>query len=154
MTTTTDKPVGLYLLLFCLLFIGGGGLFGGIAFLLEPSGSYLGMTPAFLPSFGLTSYVLPGLFLLTVMGVIPLVLAVVLWRRPTWHWGERYHALTHEHWSWTATMLFSYLLLGWLLVQAGLIGFTAPMQWVTALVGLALYAFCHLPAVRRYYATP
>ncbi len=149
-----SKPIGLYLLLFCLLFIGVGGLHGGIAFILEPGGSLLGMTTAFLGNFPIQNYFLPGLFLLTVMGIVPLLLVVLLWQKRSWGWGQRFQSRTHEHWTWNAVALFGYLLLGWLLFQAVIIGFGAPIQWIVALVALAIVGLCHYPSVRKYYAVP
>lgn len=152
--TIMAKPMGVILMVLCLLFIGVGGVYGGVAFITEPSGALLGMTPDFLRPLPLDSFFLPGLFLFVVMGILPLILTVVLWQRTAWLWGQGFQYLTHEHWTWSATALFSYLLLGWLLFEVILFGFGAPIQWIMALVAVVLYALCHLPSVRTYYAVP
>ncbi|MCB8920284.1 MAG: hypothetical protein H6662_01760 [Ardenticatenaceae bacterium] len=71
-----------------MVFLALGGLYGGIAMLVNPSGESLQVTEV-LPLLPVQNFVLPGLFLLFVMGVCPLSLVYSLWtRRRT---NNRYH---------------------------------------------------------------
>ncbi len=149
-----SKPLGVLLMVLCLLFIGFGGVYGGIAFIADPSGGLLGMTPEFLRPSPLDTFLVPGLFLLFVMGFLPLALAAALWLRPAWLWGQGFQYLTHEHWAWTFTMLFSYILLGWLLFEVLLFGIEAPIQWIIGIVAITLFGLSRLRSVREYYAVP
>jgi hypothetical protein len=79
-----NRPATLWILLFWLLLLAFGGLYGGIAMLLDPSGGSLQMTEV-LPLLPVRDYFLPGLFLLGVMGIFPLILVYGLWFRPKGH---------------------------------------------------------------------
>jgi len=65
-----------------LVFLAAGGLYGGVAMLLDPSGGALQMTEV-LPSLPVPDFKLPGLFLLVVMGAAPLLLVYGLLARPS-----------------------------------------------------------------------
>lgn len=136
------RPFAFYLLLFFLLFLAFGGLYGGIAMLLDPSGQTLAMGDL-LPLLPVSSFVLPGLFLLVVMGVAPifLVYAMLVWPKG----NGRYRA-------WISTIALSLVLAIWLAVQGLLIGFQWPIQYVTAVNGLVILLLALTPGVRQYCA--
>ena len=90
------RPFVLWIFLFWLLFLALGGLYGGIAMLLDPSGGALQMAEV-LPLLPVPNYVLPGLFLLFVMGLVPLLLIYGLLARPAWPWIERSNG-SHARW--------------------------------------------------------
>ena len=61
------RPAALWILVFWMLFLALGGLYGGISMLIDPSGNLLQMAEV-LPLLHVPDYVLPGLFLLVGMG--------------------------------------------------------------------------------------
>jgi len=144
------RPLLLWILILWLVFLAFGGLYGGIAMLLDPSGASMGVD-VLLPLLPISDFILPGLFLLFGMGLTPLVLTFGLLARPNWPWA---HALTRwsdHHWAWTGTLALGILLLLWLAVQAMLIGFTTGIQYVMVVNGLALLGFAALPSVKKLY---
>ncbi len=54
------RPLTLWLLIIALIFLGVGGLYGGISMLMDPTGSSLEMT-VLLPLLPVHDFVLPGL---------------------------------------------------------------------------------------------
>ncbi|MBN1427436.1 MAG: hypothetical protein JXB07_03565 [Anaerolineae bacterium] len=116
------RPVLLWLLLFALAFLGLGGLYGGIAMLSDPTGGSLQMTEV-LPLLPVPNFILPGLFLLFVMGLVPLFLIYALLKRPVWMWAEPLSRLTGRHWAWLGTLSVGAVLIIWLAVQGLMIGF-------------------------------
>ena len=60
-----QRPLALWPLLFLLLLLGAGGLYGGIAMLIDPTGGLLQLTEV-LPLLPVSDYILPGLFLRSV----------------------------------------------------------------------------------------
>lgn len=144
------RPVALFLLLFFLLFLAAGGLYGGVAMLLDPSGGALQMTEV-LPLLPVPDYTLPGLFLLVVMGVLPLLLAYGLLARPAWAWAAPLSRAGRHHWAWSGALALGLVLGAWLGVQGLLIGFRWPIQYVTAANGIAIVALALVPAVRRWF---
>lgn len=137
------RPFTLYLLLFFLFFLAFGGLYGGVAMLLDPSGDMLGMADL-LTLLPVSSFLLPGLFLLGVMGLVPIFLAYALLAWP----GDngRYRA-------WIGAIALSVVLGVWLVAQGWLIGFQWPIQYVTAVTGLIIFLLALTSAVRGW-ATP
>ncbi|RJP53314.1 MAG: hypothetical protein C4557_04905 [Anaerolineaceae bacterium] len=144
------RPVTLWILIFWLGFLALGGLYGGIAMLLDPSGGSLGMAGV-LPLLPVANYVLPGLFLLVIMGLLPLLLIYGLLARPNWTWLESMLRQTKYHWAWTGTVVLGAALAIWLLVEGILIGFKWTIQYVTAVNGLFIVLFVFLPSVRKFY---
>jgi hypothetical protein len=63
------------------IFLGLGALFGGGALVLGPDGHILGMPTSLLAGSPFPSYLLPGIFLLTFIGIAPIVAAVITIRR-------------------------------------------------------------------------
>ncbi|MGZ4539870.1 MAG: hypothetical protein ACXVXS_12190 [Blastococcus sp.] len=104
----------------------GGGWYGGLSFVTDPSGGGLGMTTAELPKWPLLGdYTLPGVALIAIFGVLPVVALVLLVRRPEL--------------GWPATTVIGALLAGWMVGQILALGLTFPaMQLTFLVVGLAL----------------
>lgn len=145
------KPITLWLLIASLIFLSFGGLYGGIAMLADPTGASLQMDTV-LPLLHVPNYVLPGLFLLFVMGLTPLFLTFGLLARPQWRFLDPLPR--RHHWAWTATLLLGIVLILWLILQAFLIGFQWPIQYVTATNGLLIVLLTLIPQVRKHFEIP
>jgi hypothetical protein len=106
----------------------GGGWYGGLSFLTDPSGAGLGMTTAELPDWPLLEdFTLPGAALVVLFGLVPLVPFVLL--------------LRGDPRGWQATVAVGALLVVWMLGQVVAIGLTFPGIQLTFLaVGLLLTA--------------
>jgi len=144
------RPFALWILVFWLAFLSLGGLYGGIAMLLDPSGGSLQMTEV-LSLLPVPNYVLPGLFLLFIMGILPLFLIYGLLVRPNWSWLDSIFRQIKYYWAWTGTVILCVILAIWLLAEGALIGFKWPIQYVTAVNGLFILIFIFFPSVRNYY---
>lgn len=119
-------------------FQGLSGVAGGIGLMADPSGRALGIPVEWLEGTPFGSYLVPGLVLLTVLGIAPL--AVVL--------GIR----TRRSWSWSGSLLAGLALLVWLAVQISVVGYRRepPLQLVYGGVGVAIVVVTLLPAVREH----
>jgi hypothetical protein len=144
------RPIALWILVFWLVFLSFGGLYGGIAMLLDPSGGSLQMTEV-LSLLPVSNYVLPGLFLLFIMGVLPLFLIYSLLARPNWSWLDSTFRQIKYYWAWTGTVILGVILAIWLIVEGVMIGFKWPIQYVTAVNGLFILIFVFFPSVRKFY---
>ena len=150
-TNRMQRPLTLWALLFLLMFLALGGLYGGVAMLTDPTGGSLQLTEM-LPLLPVSSYALPGLFLLFVMGLAPLVLSYGLLVRPQWAWVDALSRRSGHHWAWTGTLGLGATLLIWLAVQALLIGFEWPIQYITAIDGCLIVLLALMPGVRGFYS--
>jgi hypothetical protein len=144
------RPISLWILVFWLVFLALGGLYGGVAMLLDPSGGLLQMTEV-LSLLPVSNYVLPGLFLLFIMGVLPLFLIYGLLARPNWSWLDSLFRQVKYYWAWTGTVILGVILAIWLIIEGVLIGFKWAIQYVTAVDGLFILFFVFFPSVRKFY---
>jgi hypothetical protein len=144
------RPLALWILCFGLLFLGFGGLYGGISMLIDPTGRLMNMD-AVLPQLLVPNYILPGLFLLFVMGLFPLFLCVALITRPNWPMISRLVFWRSHYWAWTCTLALCLILFLWLAVQGFLIGFIWPIQFITLSNGILILLFSLLPTVQEHF---
>ncbi len=144
------RPFTLWLLVFVLLFLALNGFGGGIVMLMDPTGNLLGVADT-LPLLPVPNFILPGIFLVAVMGLVPLLLSYALIARPTWSWVAPLFQWSKHYWAWTATLALVAILAIWLVVEGALIGMFA-ITYATAVVGLLLLLFALLPGVRNFYA--
>jgi hypothetical protein len=98
------------------------------------------------------NYLIPGLFLLLVIGLWSLVVAYGLWRRPAWQWTKPLVSWTGRHWSWAAALLQGIILITWIVIQVLIIGYDSILQPIYFIFGVVLLGLCLLPSVRSYYA--
>lgn len=145
------RPVMLWFLLFNLLYLGFGGLYGGIAMLTDPSGSSLDFAEI-LPLLPVPDYTLPGLFLFFILGLLPLFLIYALLACPKWTWAETLFRWSGHHWTWASTLTLGIILVLWLVIEGLLIEFNSPIQYITAVNGFLIILLVSLPGVRRLYA--
>jgi hypothetical protein len=147
---TLKRPVALWFLVFWMLFLAIGGFYGGITMLIDPSGRLLQMTDI-LPFLPVSDFVLPGLFLLFVMGLLPLALIYALLARPNWQRLESLFSRMKFYWAWIGTLILVVILAIWLATEGVLIGFKWAIQYVTAIIGLFILLFALLPSIRKFY---
>ena len=144
------RPLMLWPLIFILLILAtGGGLYGGITMLIDPTGDLLGVADA-LPLLPVSNFILPGIFLTVVMGLFPLTLIYGLLARPNWSWVDSFFNWSNYIWPWTATIALVVILTIWLAIEGFLMGFFA-ITYVTAVLGLLILLFALVPSVRKFY---
>ncbi len=132
------RPLTIWVILFLLLLLCVGGLYGGIAMLVDPSGRSLQLNEL-LPQLPVSDYHLPGLFLLVIMGTATLALIYGLLVCPRWKWAASVFPSKTYHWAWTGTLVLGVTLAAWLTVQGFLIGLRSPIQYVTAVDGFLMH---------------
>lgn len=133
---TSRRPAALWLLLVLLLVQGLGGLAGGLSLALRPDGSIMQMPVSYLDGSPFSDYLIPGLILLLVLGVLPLVAVAGLWM------GRR--------WAWYAAVVVGLGLMIWILVEILII----PFNWLQpafGVVGVLIFAVAVLKSVRRHF---
>ncbi len=93
----------------------------------RPDGALLQMPVDLLKGSPFSNYLVPGLLLLTLLGVYPLVVAWAVWRLPGWNWPERLNPFETRHWSWAAALSAGCILVIWISVQLKFLGY---LHWV------------------------
>ena len=129
-----DRPFLVWVLLLLLFSLGIRGVLGGGQFLLAPSGDIVGVSTAELAGTPFRDYLLPGLILCSVLGVVPLVVTVGVYR------GRR--------WSWFGSALVAIALVIWVGVEGIVIGFGERLQYPNLLQAVVMLVVAGAPSVR------
>jgi hypothetical protein len=127
-------------LIWLLILLGLGGVGGGIPMLLDPSGAAMGLPPGLLDDLSIDSFLLPGLFLIVVMGLVPVTLAYGLWKR--------------ARWAWLGSLAQGFVLVLWICFQFILWGRPIAIQCLYLVWGLALLVLGWLQGTRREFTRP
>ena len=130
------RPAGAWILLILLLVQGLGGVGGGLSLVLKPDGSVMGMPVSHLDGSPFSDYLIPGLILLLVLGVPPLVAAAGLWVRRSW--------------AWYVAFAVGCGLMIWILVEITIIPYD-PLQIVFGVIGALIVLVSLTASVRRFY---
>lgn len=123
-----------YPLLILLVLLGLGGLGGGAAMLADPTGAGMGLSLAMLENLPIADFALPGLFLIAVMGVAPLVIGFGLLKRLPW--------------AWAAALTQGIVLILWIGLQIVLWGAPMFIQVLYIAWGAVIVGLCLAPGVR------
>jgi hypothetical protein len=145
------RPLTLFLLSACLIFLSLGALYGGSRLLADVSGESFGMPASWLAGSIFPNYFIPGLFLFMVFGIGSLIVLYALWARPDIEWLSSITRPLHEHWAWLGTLLIGVALVVWIVIQYTTIQVFNPLQIVMGVLGVVIVVLDLLPGVRRYY---
>jgi len=145
------KPVSCKLLIYSQLFLGIGALFGGSVLIIDPSGGLINMPLTLLEHSPFHNFLIPGIILFTVLGVIPCIIAYSLitgWECKIAGYLNIYNSM---HWSWSYSLYTGFALIIWISVQVFLIQAVAIIHIVYITLGLLIQALSLLPSVQKYY---
>jgi hypothetical protein len=133
---TPRRPAALWFLLVLMLVQGLGGLAGGLSLVLRPDGSIMQMPVSYLDGSPFSDFLIPGLILLLVLGVLPLAVTAGLWMR--------------RRWAWYASVVVGCALMIWILVEITIVPFSW-LQPAFGVVGVLIFGVAVLKPVRRYF---
>ena len=134
-----QKSYSLYFLMILMLFQGLSGLFGGIALVIDPSGELLQMPLSMLAGSPFNTFLIPGIILLIILGIFPMVIFYGLWKR--------------TNWAWSGALMVSAALIIWIGVEIWMVGYHTepPLQLIYGLLGLILLVLVMLSSVRNQF---
>ena len=146
------RPAGLYVLvlLTTLLAIGASG--GGIALLADTSGGGIQMPLGVLAGTPFHDFLIPGLTLLVVLGLIPAFLVYPLLRKPDWPWAGVLNIYPGRHWAWTYSLYSGVALSLWIDMQVMFVGYIHPLQTICGVGGVAIIVCALIPPVMDHFA--
>ena len=138
MADDQSRPVAVYVLILFMLFQGLSGLAGGAGLVLDPTGESLKLPLSWLDDSPFNNYLIPGLILLIVLGLLPIAVCYGLWRK--------------SRGSWFGALLVGAALIIWIAVQILVVGYHSqpPLQLIYGSVGLIVLILVFIPTVRDY----
>ena len=147
----TKRPFPINVLLFLLLFLFLGALYGGMALILDTSGGLLQMPLTILENSPFNNFLIPGLLLFTVLGILPALVFYSLLKQPQCTWLNVLNIYRDMYWGWTFTVYTGFVLIIWISVQTLLINSVHLVHTGYVMLGILIVCVALLPSVRQHY---
>src|SRR6056297_1677577 len=153
MNGSKNKPYWVYILWVLIGFQTLLGLAGGLVMVFDPTGKTLRIPGIFLLGSPFEDYLIPGLFLLSFLGIFPAFTLLGLlgynWKGPS-----LLNLYRNIHWGWTYSLYVAIILIIWMDIQVFFIGYWHVIQTFNALMGVLILIVTLLPPVVNYYRLP
>ncbi|WP_440111549.1 hypothetical protein [Paenibacillus sp. QZ-Y1] len=131
--------------------LGIGAILGGIMLIIDPSGNMLKMPDSLLEHSPFANFLIPGIILLLVLGVLPVLIGVALLRRWQCALTEKLNLYPDRYWAWTFSLYTGYALLIWIMVQVYWIQDVSIIHLLYFAWGMGIQVVTLLPEVQRRY---
>ena len=139
------------LLIFLLLFLSVGALFGGGAFLIFPEG-WIEMTPELMLQHSpFKNFLIPGLILFTVLGLMPIFVVWGLIKRKKCKIAQLVNIYPDMHWSWSWAVYTGFALIIWIYMQVYFLQGFHWLHFFYFFYGILLLVVAFLRPVRQQY---
>jgi hypothetical protein len=138
-------------LVILLAFLGVGALGGGAVLIVSPSGDMFGMPVSILSHSPFRSFLIPGLVLFSVLGIVPSGLVFALLKQPDWPLAERANCFNDMHWAWSYSVYVAFALIVWIQLE---MVFLRAVHWLHTfyiVLAIAILFVALLPHVRTLY---
>lgn len=144
-------PYTIKILILLQAALGLGAVIGGGSLILDPTGQLIRIPVEMMKVELFPNYLIPGIILLIIFGIGPLVETVELLLKRNCKWGEKLNCLKPMHWSWTFSLYTAFGLIIWIMVQMYILEIVAIVHLVYVGWALAIQIVTLLPSVREYY---
>ncbi|WFR65069.1 hypothetical protein P9222_14250 [Paenibacillus amylolyticus] len=141
-----------WLLILMHAFLGIGAIVGGSILIIDPTGSMVKLPESLLQNSPFSSFMLPGILLLLVLGVMPAMIAIALIWHTQWKLGERLNLYPDRYWAWTFSLYTGFALIIWIMAQVYWIQDVSIIHLVYFAWGVGIQVVTLLPAVQRLYS--
>jgi hypothetical protein len=134
-----------------LLLLGASALFGGAVLIVSPSGKLFRMPISLLLNTPFNNFLIPGIILFCIIGIVPVSLVFALKKRPSFKFVEFLNFYKDMYWAWSFSIYVSFALIIWIQIEMWFLqsvhwSHTLYVFWAIAILFLAL-----MPAVRNTY---
>lgn len=101
-------------LIFLLGFLGLGAIGGGGVLIISPSGELIGMPLSVIQYSSFDNFLIPGIILFTLLGIMPLLLIYGLIKKPKWRLPEFFNVFNDIYWAWSYSVYTGFALIIWI----------------------------------------
>ena len=138
--------------LIVLGFLALGAIGGGMVLIISPDGELLGLPLSEFKNIPFTSFLIPGIILFSILGVIPSLLIIALLKKPESKIAEQINIFNDMHWSWTYSIYIAFTLIGWIHIE--LIFLQGVVHWLQTFYmfyAILIIIIALLPQMRYFY---
>ncbi len=151
MRQSNERPAAVILLYILQGFLGVGAVAGGVMLLIDPSGEMLGMPVSVLERSPFPNFIIPGILLFLVFGVLPLVVLYGLVKKPDWGWAAPLNPFRALHSAWALSLYIGFGQIIWIMVETYMMNAVSMVHVFYTSLGLLIQAVTLLPPVQRYF---
>ena len=137
--------------LMILGFLAIGAIGGGGMLIMSPSGALLGITASELQNSPFNSYLIPGIMLFTILGLLPIMIIFALLKKSESKLAESINIYKDMHWSWTFSIYLSIALIGWIQIQMIFLQSVLWLHTFYMFYAVAIIIVALLPQLRILY---
>jgi len=140
------------ILLIVLGFLAFGAIGGGAVLIISPTGEMMGLPLSEFKNIPFNSFLIPGIILFIVLGLLPLLLIIALLKKPESKLADKINIFKDMHWSWTYSIYVAFTLIGWIQIQ--LIFLQSSVYWLHTFYmfyAILIIIIALLPQVRNLY---
>jgi hypothetical protein len=138
--------------LFLLAFLGLSAIGGGGALIISPSGRLLGGMPlSILKNSPFDNFLIPGIILFVVLGVLPILLIFALLKKSASPFAEDFNFCKDMHWAWSFSIYVGFALIIWLQTEMYFLQAVGWLHNFYMIVAIAIIFAALLPQVRHFY---
>jgi len=139
------------ILIIFLGFLGLGAIGGGGTMIISPTGELMGMPLSMLEPSPFNSFLIPGIILFSVLGLIPSFLMIALLKKPESKLAEQFNLFKDMHWSWTYSIYVALTLISWIQIQMVLLQGVHWLHTFYMFFAVAILIIALLPQTRSLY---
>jgi hypothetical protein len=150
----TTKTFSVCILQFLILLQSISAVIGGGALLITPSGKLIDMPLSLLHYSPFSDFLIPGLFLCFVLGIIPLVSLYGLINKSHFSFAEKIFLHRKYHWSLALSYYIGIVLILWIDIEVMFIRGVDILHFVYSVLGVLIIYFSNLPSVVQFYKKP
>lgn len=140
----------------CILhfLLGIGAVFGGVAFMVDPSGELLGIPIRLLEDAPFTNYLLPGIILFYLFGILPIYLSIAIGRLSRNILFNRINIFKDKHWSWVFSLYVGFAICIWIFIQVYIISEMHAVHLLYFFWGISIQIITLLPKSQKWFISP
>ncbi len=139
------------LLLSLLGFLSVGAIYGGVALMIKPDGSFFEMSIDILRNSPFKNFLIPGIILLFTFGLIPIYITYAIVKRPDSRFFQKINLLYDYHFSWTFSIYIGFALIIWINVQTLFFNSVEIIHTVYSSLGILIICIALLPKTRQLF---
>jgi hypothetical protein len=144
-------PFSSKVLIFLHFLLGIGAVFGGLVLIIDPSGELIHMPITLLKYSPFDNFLIPGVILLVVLGMLPLIVSYALATKRQSEFADRLNLFHDMHWAWAYSFYISFALIIWITMEIYFIRDIAMIHVAYIFLGLIIQVLTLLPSVQKHY---
>jgi len=140
------------ILIALLLFLGLSALGGGALLMISPTGKLIGGLPlSILDHSPFASFLIPGIILFCILGLVPCMISFALIRKPANRFAEYFNFFKDMYWAWSFSIYIAVTLIIWIQVETIFVRGVGWLQTFYMLYSIPIIFIALLPQIRAVY---